>query len=311
MIVKGIGATTHMDRHNCRIAKEALEDAVKDMNEGLYAVGVGMEHDPTVMPIGKVLSGRMVMFEDGEYGIEIEQEIFEKCHIYKDVENEKWYIVESETDKRPFADTLAETIHNMKVAVDPVNFSSEDYEKLLEFYEKDCSLDTECFIRKSVVPDPEIIFTFVKGTLAVLAGNKITEKLAGQMANDAVKLYEVIKKAVLETLKRLKPGNKLVTYVIKEYNPYLIELVVAAETPEPLLEALQPEKMRQIEKRIENFTNTFDVDIAKIQCIYNIERQKWEVNYVSTKEGQVIGSEKCYKKTTELVKKIRTESAED
>ena len=229
----------------------------------------------------------------------------------KDAENEKWYIAESETDNRPFADTLAETIRNMKVAIDPVNFSSEDYEKLLEFYEKDCSLDTECFIRKSVVPDPEIVFTFVKGTLAVLAGKKITEKLAGQMANDAVKLYEVIKKAVLETLKRLKPGNKPIAYVMKEYNPYLIELVVVAETPEPLLEALQPEKTRQIEKRIENFTNTFDVDIAKIQCIYNIERQKWEVNYVSTKEGQVIGSEKCYKKTTELVKKIRTESAED
>lgn len=82
MIVKGIGATTHLDRHNCRIAKEALEDAVKDINEGLYAVGVGMEHDPTVMPIGKVLSGRMVTFEDGEYGIEIEQEIFEKYRIY-------------------------------------------------------------------------------------------------------------------------------------------------------------------------------------------------------------------------------------
>lgn len=55
MILKGIGATTHIDKHNCRMTKEALEDFAKDINEGKYAPGVGIEHDPSIMPIGKVI----------------------------------------------------------------------------------------------------------------------------------------------------------------------------------------------------------------------------------------------------------------
>lgn len=105
MIVRGIGATTHLDKHNCRIAKEALESAVKDINEGIYAIGVGIEHDFSIMPIGKVISGKLVELEDGEYGLEIEQELFEQYQVYSYIEDAKWYISESKKGSRPFADT--------------------------------------------------------------------------------------------------------------------------------------------------------------------------------------------------------------
>lgn len=44
-----------------------------------------------------------------------------------------------------------------------------------------------------------------------------------------------------------------------------------------------------------------------MQCLYNIEGQEWIINYVSTRDGKVIGSEKCYKKTVELARKVGTE----
>lgn len=303
MIVKGIGATTHIDKHNCMIAKEALEDAVKDINEGLYAIGVGIEHDSTIMPIGKVISGKMVKLKDGEYGIEIEQELFDKYQVFSDDTGEKWYISKSQRDIRPFADTQAEDIHNIKVSIDPVNFSKTDCENLLNFYKKECLFDTEYFMRKSVIPDPEIIFTLVAGTIAAMTGKKITEHIT----DDIVKLYELIKKAVLKTVKCCRQSYRPITYVIKENTSYLMELVVVTEIPDILFEALQNEKLSQIEEKIETFTNNFNVDIAKVQCLYNIEGQEWIVNYVSTRDGKVIGSEKCYKKTVELARKIGTE----
>ncbi len=303
MIVKGIGATTRIDKHNCMIAKEALEDAVKDINEGLYAIGVGIEHDSTIMPIGKVISGKMVKLDDGEYGIEIEQELFDKYQVFSDDTGEKWYIAKSQRDIRPFADTQAEDIHNIKVSIDPVNFSKTDCEKLIDFYKKECLFDTEYFMRKSVIPDPEIIFTLVAGTIAAMTGKKITEHIT----DDIVKLYELIKKAVLKTVKCCRQSYRSITYVIKENTSYLMELVVVTEIPDILFEALQNEKLSQIEAKIETFTNNFNVDIAKVQCLYNIEGQEWIVNYVSTRDGKVIGSEKCYKKTVELARKIGTE----
>lgn len=303
MIVKGIGATTHIDKHNCMIAKEALKDAVKDINEGLYAIGVGIEHDSTIMPIGKVISGKMVKLDDGEYGIEIEQELFDKYQVFSDDTGEKWYIAKSQRDIRPFADTQAEDIHNIKVSIDPVNFSKTDCEKLINFYKKECLFDTEYFMRKSVIPDPEIIFTLVAGTIAAMTGKKITEHIT----DDIVKLYELIKKAVLKTVKCCRQSYRPITYVIKENTSYLMELVVVTEIPDILFEALQNEKLSQIEAKIETFTNNFNVDIAKVQCLYNIEGQEWIVNYVSTRDGKVIGSEKCYKKTVELARKIGTE----
>lgn len=303
MIVKGIGATTHIDKHNCMIAKEALEDAVKDINEGLYAIGVGIEHDSTIMPIGKVISGKMVKFKDGEYGIEIEQELFDEYQVFNDETGEKWYIAKSQRDVRPFADTQAEDIHNIKVSIDPVNFSKTDCENLLNFYEQECLFDTEYFMRKSVIPDPEIIFTLVAGTIAAMTGKKITEHLT----DDIVKLYELIKKAVLKTVKCCKQSYRPITYVIRENSSYLMELVVVTEIPDILFEALQNEKLSQIEAKIETFTNNFNIDIAKVQCLYNIEGQEWIINYVSTRDGKVIGSEKCYKKTVELARKVGTE----
>ncbi|ODR36217.1 hypothetical protein [Eisenbergiella tayi] len=303
MIVKGIGATTHIDKHNCMIAKEALEDAVKDINEGLYAIGVGIEHDSTIMPIGKVISGKMVKFKDGEYGIEIEQELFDEYQVFNDETGEKWYIAKSQRDVRPFADTQAEDIHNIKVSIDPVNFSKTDCENLLNFYEKECLFETEYFMRKSVIPDPEIIFTLVAGTIAAMTGKKITEHLT----DDIVKLYELIKKAVLKTVKCCKQSLRPITYVIRENSSYLMELVVVTEIPDILFEALQNEKLSQIEAKIETFTNNFNIDIAKVQCLYNIEGQEWIINYVSTRDGKVIGSEKCYKKTVELARKVGTE----
>lgn len=303
MIIKGIGATTHLDRHNCKIDKEALEDLVKSVN-GEYAIRIGIEHDSLIMPIGKILSGKLIKLEDGEYAVELEQEMFEEYRTYIDASGAIWYIAESNRDTRPYADAKIEKVEKVKIAIDPVNFACDDYDRLLEFYKEECSVDTECIIRKALIPDPEIIITLVTGTMATLVGKKIKEKFVERITEDFSKTYDLLKKIVLETIKYCKQSNRPVTYLVRENGSFLLELAVVTENPNILIEALSNEKMEQIKNTINQFVQNFEIDINKIQCLYDKDEHKWEVNYVATKDGKVIGSEKCYKRTMELNKKV-------
>ena len=45
MKIKGIGATTGVDRHNCRITKEALENEIEKLNTGKYVPSMCLDHD--------------------------------------------------------------------------------------------------------------------------------------------------------------------------------------------------------------------------------------------------------------------------
>lgn len=307
MITKGIGATTHLDLHNCRLSREMLEELVNNINNEKYAIRMGIEHDSSIMPIGKILRGKIIELEEGESAVEIEQEIFEEIGTYIDPLNRIWHITGSYRDTRPFADAQMEKADNIKVSIDPINFSQTGYEKLWDFYEQECQIDVECSMRKAVIPIPEIVITLMSGTFAVMVGKKIAEKMSEHVADDIVKIYDLIKKIVLETLKYIKKDNRPVTYLVRERGEaFLLELAVITEKPECLFEALSSEKICQIEKEIDDFINNFDVEIDKIQCLYNKEPGKWEINYVSTKEGKVIGSEKCYRKTVELRKQMGT-----
>lgn len=302
MIIKGIGATTQLDRHNCKIKKSVLEELAKNINDGEYAIGVGVEHNHTIMPIGKVLSGELVKLEDGEFGIELTQEIFDNYETSTDVLGNKWYIGKSTKDNRPFADTQDEQIDRIRIAVDRVNFSDSDYNFLEQFYANECNVDSECLMRKSFIPDPEIVLTFVTGTIAALTVKKFTEKISDQISDDLVTFYNLLKKMVIETVKRFDEKNKAVTYVIRESGTYLIELIVVTDKAEVLLEAMMSGKLETIYDSIENFKQSFNFEIAKIQCIYDVELSEWALNYVTTKDGISIGTEKCYKKTIELSK---------
>lgn len=74
-LLSGILSTTHVDRHGHRMMLSALEDGVKQINSGYLPFGV--EHDPRIAPIGRVVAARIKKLEDGEYGLEGEIEVFE------------------------------------------------------------------------------------------------------------------------------------------------------------------------------------------------------------------------------------------
>lgn len=83
-----------------------------------------------------------------------------------------------------------------------------------------------------------------------------------------------------------------------------IELVVKASSPEDVLNAIEMASDGYIAGQTEKYRQYLSGSLKKIQYLYNVETRKWEVNYMVTNTGHVIGSEKCYEKTVTLYNTI-------
>ena len=73
--LSGIFTSTHVDRHGDRMALSALEQA-RDHIHSQY-IPYGIEHDPRIPPIGRVVSAEIKPLDDGEYALEGEVEFYE------------------------------------------------------------------------------------------------------------------------------------------------------------------------------------------------------------------------------------------
>lgn len=300
MKIQGISATTEIDRHNCRITKEVLEEAIKEINTGKYVPSMGLEHDSSLMPIGKTYKAELMPLKNGEYALYIYQETFENFNVFKSKELGTLYESSISSDSRPFADTEPESIEKLTVHFDPVNFGYESFELIKEQIKKDSDVEIKTFMRKSIIPDPEVVFSFIKDSIILLAAAQTLNKTVDKLSSDGSNLYDKIKEIVIKAVKYIKPSNRPITYVMKENRGYILELLVRTDNPNVLFQALSSEKLSAFINDVDRVKDVIDEPTYKIQYIYNEDRSCWEFNYLSTSTGKVIGSEKCYKKTMKL-----------
>ncbi len=80
-LFRGILATSHADRHNEIMPVETLKVMADQINSQYIPMGV--EHDPRIPPLGRLISAQVVQLEDGEYAVEGMGEIFEPQDKYE------------------------------------------------------------------------------------------------------------------------------------------------------------------------------------------------------------------------------------
>lgn len=73
-IITGIASTTHIDKHNERMAKSALDSMAEQIKKRFLPQLV--EHDPN-QHIGVILYGEVFQLKDGEYALGIVSGVFE------------------------------------------------------------------------------------------------------------------------------------------------------------------------------------------------------------------------------------------
>ncbi len=303
MLRKQIITTNNVDRQNERIADESLHELVESINAKDSVLGMGLNHDISIMPVGKVINGSVVDLSDDLLGVEVQIDDF-ICDFHKieGPDEQILYRGESVIDKRPFKEHEADEKEKITVMLSPLNFDEDDYDEIIHIIYDECDAVAENSIKKSLIPDPEIVVKVIMGTILYLTTkntvNKVSEKLADKISDDVVNIYDNLKKIIVSIGKRVV-GSKETTYVLTEPGQD-IELVIKTSSPEDVLEAIEIASDGYIAGQTEKYRQYLAGSLKKIQYLYNLETKKWEVSYMLTNTGQVIGSEKCYKKTVKL-----------
>lgn len=295
MLVKGITATTEIDRHNCRLTREMLEDFADSINNSGSVPIFGMNHDRTIMPLGKVISAEVLPMDNGEYKIETTKEIFEEEYFIELEDGTKLILNKSSHDERPFAEENYD-LNDTTVSIDFVNFENKkDIYEIQELVEKYNAINkmTE---RKAFIPDPEIIFQIGNGIVGVLLTKKVIDSVGDRVLNKLLdevdRFYALTREFIVKYSKLVIPKNRPQTYVFKMRDDCNIELVVVTTSPDEVMESIEKEKLKSINDKLNDLRQHFTP--SKIQFIY--DNGNWNFNYLCTYKGEVIGTEKSYKR---------------
>lgn len=302
MIRKQIIATSGKDRHNQQIPEEELLEIAEEINAGNAAIRLGVEHDPTILPIGKIVNAKMLTINENE--IAIEAEIDEFLNDFSKMIGpcgDAWYVGESKLDTRPFVQYTHDNKGNILFSINPIYFQDKDFEDIKGALEQE-EIQVEENIQKAFSPEIQLVIEVVERLMVFLLIKKSTEKIADAVADDIVGLYSSLKKGIQLFFCRLSESCKKVVVLSAPNSP--IELVVTANDADLVINAYEKLENLDIQSEIQKYETYFGDTIDKIQYLYTKEDNEWKVNYLTTKSGKSIGTEKCYLRAKTMYNKI-------
>lgn len=302
MIRKQIIATSGKDRHNQQILKEELLGIAQKINEGDASIRLGVEHDPTILPIGKIVSAKIIFVNENE--IAVEAEIDEFLNDFNKIigpGGDTWYVGESKLDTRPFVQNTYDNKGNILFSINPIYFQNEDFENIKGILENE-EIKVVENVQKAFSPEIQLVIEVVERLLFYLLLKKSTEKITDAIAEDIVKLYSLFKRGIRLFFNHVSEHCKKVVVLSAPNSP--VELVVCANDADLVINAYEKLGKLDIQSEIPKYETYFGDTIDKIQYLYTKEDNEWKVNYLMTKSGKSIGTEKCYFRAKTMYNKV-------
>ena len=291
MKITQVMATTHLDRHNQRFSIEALEVMVNQINDS-SALGMTIEHDLTIPFFGKVTKAYLKQLPDGEYGVFGEFILFNQEEAQEvTLPTGKKVIIDTWNDDRPFLIQKNEIPSSIEISFDLINFKSNDDIKIFQSeVPKELSFNSRTIVRKSFIPDPQLIINLSENAIQLLIAQKLLttvgKRITDDVSNDIANLYSTLRTMAIKYSKRCIPKNRPVTYIFVISKTPIIEFVLKTENPSIIAEATK--KMSDHFDEAEQLHQLFDSQ--KIQFLF-MENGTWEFNYLLTTSGKVVGSQ--------------------
>ncbi len=299
-------SSSHVDKHGTVMTKEALESALKFIN-GNRKPHLGLEHNQTFPPLGRISNGEVIQGEDGEYYLVADQEYFDTVESLT-LQNGLELIRESFSGENfPFVECEFEAREKIEILYDSVNFHSyqrgKDFVRELED-NSEIEFKGSEFMRKSEIPDPEIIVRLTE-ILVIAIGiglRKIPEKLGEAIGDDLAKFYKLLTTTIKKSISELRPKNQPIHFIVElPIEKTLVELIVTTRNSDIAINAYKKEIIKNLKQEIEICIRNFDAE--KIQYCLNDEN-RWELNYLLTKDGKVIGTKKSFKKRDDFFQEM-------
>lgn len=307
MIRQQIIATSGVDRQKQQLSLDVLTEFAETFSSNAAATCMNINHDCTALPIGKVLSGSLKQLDNGETALEVLIDDFADSFVPCTGPNgESLYFGESLYDTRPFMVFQAEIQTGLIIMLNPINFAPDDYNDVVSYLHNCCDAQVETTIEKSWFPDPKIVFNFASGYLLGILGkqtwSKTNDKLSEEISGDFLKCYTAIKNAIKRITQKIKSRGQIAYIFTEPGQP--VELVIKAKKANTVLIAFEALKEYDISKKVQQFDNYTNKNIKKIQFVYDEIEAKWEMSYLTTNTGQVIGTEANYKRTIQMYQSV-------
>ncbi len=303
MIRNQIISSTSVDAHGQSIPLEELRSLAENFASATSATRMGVAHDPTILPVGKILNGELVDMNDGVIGLQAQIDDF-SCDFrpYAGPDDEILYSAESSYDSRPFISHSSNADGKLSVSLNPCEFDKENFLDIENHLVEMRDVQIETAFRKSIVPDVQVLINLVSGVLVYLTVKKTFEKtsdkLSDRISDDVIKCYDGVKK-IINFIYRKVTVPKTITYILSEPGQP-IELVVHANNAETVMQAYENLASGEVRETVNKYICHLGDSLDKIQFIYDSENGKWDLNYITTTTGKVIGTAKCYKRAINL-----------
>ena len=298
MIRKQIIATNELDRQNQIIPMPVLNDMAVLISTSDSATRMSVMHDATLLPVGKVISGELIDLENGIVALETKIDDFmDDFKLILGPDDEPMYLGQSSIDFRPFTEHSERFEGDLVVSLNPIDFSKQSYDEIIRYVMDSEMGEVESHAQKAAEPEIEILFRLATNLLLYLTTKKAFDKMAEKISEDIASGYDKVKRIVGFIFSRI--AGKRTTFVITGPDQVL-ELIVRCDSAETFNKAMEEKDSGYIADTFERYCQIFPDGINKIQFLFNKATNKWELNYLTSNSGEVIGTEKCYKNTKRI-----------
>jgi len=260
-VVKVRLMTTHLDKHGERFTKEALECAKRQIDEAIIPQGI--EHDPRIEPIGRILSAEIIQLGDGEFALEATNEIFDNYNNLADINDRELVTHSYPTDS---LEIRSDRSYKDKSDIDTLN----DISKILN-----CTTPPQVEIKKALEP---LSVLWIGGAF-ILGG--ISAGFLNKMGSDA---FDLLKSKLSVLFSKRKPSDpeKLLAFDFSIKGKHCnVELIITNPTNKEL-DYIFKEGLQFLDKELPAYFNlhcekpikklVFELDGIKIKFKFGVRK---------------------------------------
>ena len=281
------------------LTEESLHGNAQQLNTSERKPVVLIEHDILCPPLGHTLSGEVNPTDDGYVALDVVSEIYGTPQPTDLPNGEKGFLVASSEHQNP----LSIGIHNHHgdenvIRVDSVNFGG--IEQASTFFKelRDDGYDsfTEGYSeRRSELPDPQVIFDLGANASVLWIGYRIAKAAADALDPSLKAFFESMYGVIRRSATEMIPKNRPVTYVLNVHGDPNLQFVARTRDAEMAITAFGSETIANLKPIIETAAQRFNAEMVQFALS---DDGDWELNYMVSKNGQTLGSERAFKLRT-------------
>lgn len=286
---KVVISTTHLDLHNERMTKEALEGMVEQISN--KSIPLNWEHNPLLPPIGRVVSALVEPTKDGEYALVGTIEVFDLSSFPTILESGlKTPATISEKISASYP-----TLGNLDIELqyDPRNYPEETI-KTFCLSISGIKIRERQMVRKSVEPTPVIWLTLLAPAVYFFSKGFFT-RLGERSADEFISYYKNFRSRLIGLIKSRRKSKPTILVLSLQYNDTKIEGAIQSKDRGTLENALDRlSDLFAISKAFVELNP--DVKLKGIQSIFDPDNNTWIFNYLITDSGEIIIGEHLSRK---------------